>query len=328
MTHDLTTNTPPPRVKYNAELAEAWLEKNRIKDHDPTIEQQVEIFKIDRQNLSGFGYNPSIIRHDNRLLMAYRWHKTRSPATVISIAELGAKGNIVSNSEVEIGDSSIEDPRLFLRGEELWMAWIQSTWPTRPPTCVVMYGRLTYNRGWKVDQASKPEYGENNGSAMEKNWVPWARGRDLCAIYSSFPEQTVIQLDREKVVEEWKTPGPCWPWGLVKGGTTPMPYRGKLMRFFHSTLDNEPPPWRRRYYTGAMVMEPEPPFEVLDISTKPIIQGSPNCEVKPHEAAFYKGNVVFPAGCIQSNFGKWLVSIGVNDCLSAIAVIGNLNLSK
>ena len=94
-----------------------------------------------------------------------------------------------------------------------------------------------------------------------------------------------------------------------------------LLRFFHSRLDNEAVPVRHRYYIGAMLMEPEPPFKVVAVSKQPIFRGSEDDDLNDterHTAFHHKRNVVFPAGAVKDGDG-WLLSFGVNDSACAVA---------
>jgi predicted GH43/DUF377 family glycosyl hydrolase len=117
---------------------------------------------------------------------------------------------------------------------------------------------------------------------------------------------------------ELVTPALRWPYGEIRGGTTPMAYHGKLLKFFHSSLRNEMPPTSWRYYVGAILMEPEPPFQMLAVSQRPILRGS---EVGGDNAVSqFKKNIVFPAGCVEKD-GVFHLSIGINDSQSAIAKI-------
>jgi predicted GH43/DUF377 family glycosyl hydrolase len=95
-------------------------------------------------------------------------------------------------------------------------------------------------------------------------------------------------------------------------------------------LDNEidlPP---RCYYIGACLMKPEPPFDTIAISRKPIIYGSTVDNLTPEarkQCIQWKPKVVFPGGVVERK-DHWLLSVGVNDSAVAIAKITpeNLNL--
>ena len=117
---------------------------------------------------------------------------------------------------------------------------------------------------------------------------------------------------------EMKTPALRWPYGEVRGGTVPLPYDGKLISFFHSSLDNFPPPNPRCYFIGAVLRKDEPPFQMLAISKRPILRGS---EIGGDKSRFHwKAQVCFPLGAIEHESG-WAVSIGCNDSSALICKI-------
>jgi len=151
----------------------------------------------------------------------------------------------------------------------------------------------------------------------------------LYFIYKSSPRHIVCELDGEtgKVVKEHNTEGITWPYGPIKGGIVAGHHDGKLLRFFHSTLDNEEG-WKRRYYVGALLMEPEPPFNVVKISREPILIGSNEDDFSNDERRsipHFKGKVVFPGGAVPID-GGWILSIGINDCACGLVKIKDLKL--
>ena len=117
---------------------------------------------------------------------------------------------------------------------------------------------------------------------------------------------------------EMKTPALRWAWGEIRGGTTPLLYQGKLLSFFHSCLDNFPPPNSRCYFVGAVLRKAEPPFQMLAISKRPILRGS---EIGGDKSRFHwKAQVCFSLGAIDLE-GGWAVSLGCNDSLALICKI-------
>ena len=248
-------------LEHNTKLFAEWLTARGIRSSIPPVSSQTEILPI-LGDLWGYGYNPSIIRYDGKILMAYRWHSEGNLETALAMVELDEAGVVLSKSDIKVErrDGSAEDPRLFVFQDELYCAWVHSNSPDRPMACQMNYGRLIWQdgewllKGWKMQT--------NAGGALEKNWVPFP-GTVLNFIYRQQPVQIILQFIEGQVVHELDSPGPTWAWGEIKGGTTPMPYQGQLLRFFHSTLDNEPPPWRRRYYVGAALMKPEAQLETI-----------------------------------------------------------------
>lgn len=150
--------------------------------------------------------------------------------------------------------------------------------------------------------------------------------KKLYCIFKCHPDHVVYEMDEGgiSIYKEHITPGPRWPYGEIRGGTVPVVCGNKWLRFFHSGLDNE---WfgsqPRRYFVGAYLMEPEPPFRVVTVSKRPIIYGSELCDVPIAERQNiiqYKVNVVFPGGVLERD-GHWLLAVGINDSACAMAKI-------
>lgn len=321
------SDKPPERWLHNEKLAKEWLAKNKVGPLVPSVTKQVPTIPVNRRALSQFGYNPSIIQWRGRFLMAYRWHIQQNLSTSLAMAELDAKGDIIGDRQIELPGTSTEDPKLFVYQTDLYMSWVESNWPSMPPRSVVKYGKLVEGKPWTVPEAFQIKYGKNDGNAMEKNWIFFVAEQGLYCIYQSRP-QVVIQVEGDKVVQEWKSSGCRWPWGPIKGGTVPVPYQGNLLRFAHSTLDNEPPPHPRRYYLLAMLMNPEPPFDVDRISQEPIVRGSEVDELPDMERRSvlqYKPQVIFPGGCLPMH-GGFLVACGINDSQCAILKLSEEHL--
>lgn len=109
------------------------------------------------------------------------------------------------------------------------------------------------------------------------------------------------------VMREFKTKSPAWEWGELRGGTSPLPHRGLWLRFFHSHVDGI-------YRMGALLMESQPPFQVMAVSKWPILSGDDRYK---YGWKFWKPRVVIPYGAIEWN-GGWMVSIGRNDSECAL----------
>ncbi len=124
----------------------------------------------------------------------------------------------------------------------------------------------------------------------------------------------------------FESSGPRWPYGQVRGGTQPLEYEGNLLRFFHSRLDNEIRSGEAPLHcVGAYLMKPEPPFEVVAVSKKPILYGSRKLDnsltkEQRSQCIHRKQNVVFPGGAVKSD-GKFLLAVGVNDSACAIVKV-------
>ena len=138
-----------------------------------------------------------------------------------------------------------------------------------------------------------------------------------------------MEFESTKIVAVHRSPGFKWAYGSIKGGTTPLVYGNHLLSFFHSTLDNEPPPYRRRYYIGAVTFENTPPFAVVSVSKEPILFGSEvddSSEIERSACSHRKEKVVFPVGSAWASPDAAWLSYGVNDCQCAISTVKDFKL--
>lgn len=304
----------PIRLRYNQDLATAVIGKSGIHSRYPSVREQVATLVLHTENLKPFGYNPSIIEFDGKLMMLYRYHEG-TPATKLAGAIIGDAGHVLASTELIQNAKSQEDPKLFRIGESICFSCVQSTFPVVPLRSTVWYGEFVSAPSEMVQIT--PKLPRNDGSAMQKNWVFWSNHDKIYCLFRCHPTQQIYELDGERPKQLYETEGPRWPYGIIRGDTAPLEYEGKLLRFFHSALDNDPG-IRRRYFIGCCLMEPKPPFKTVRVSKKPILYGSEVCDVKRKDCAHFKPGVVFGGGAIARS-DSWLLSIGINDCQAAIA---------
>lgn len=282
-------------------------------------------------------YRTHIMAEKGQSLQMVRKHFVSIGRCALAICSLDDNFKPGSNQWLDLtgptGVEHHEDPRFFMFRGEPHLTFTQTRFYTdRPYTCVIKYARLTLkgNR-WKIAEVFWPKYGNNDNQSVEKNWAFFEHGQNLYCTYCDWPNHRVLKLDGEKVIDEWVSPAAAWEWGQIRGGTSPIPYGAKLLTFFHSSMDIEPAPFYRRYFSGAYLMNSTPPFAITDISRKPFLAGSEldGHAPDPRRPDGWKPKVVFPGGCI-SDGSKWLVSFGVNDWQCAIArlTVDHLMLCK
>ncbi len=319
---------------HNEGKAREWLKDNGGEALFPAVSKQIKAMRVNPVALHPYGYNPSIIRHNGRLLMAYRYHPNNNLSTRLAMAEFDGQWNVVKNYEIQVPSQSqsSEDPRLFTFQGQLWMSWVDADFPSPAPTSTVKIGRITQiSSAWNIEDMKQPlREGGNRGTDVEKNWVFFEHDQQLHWLYKTINgSQFIEQLENGTGNVAHTSKAPRWAWGEIRGGTTPLPYNGKLIRFFHSSLDFEMPPAQRRYFMGAAIMEPEPPFKTVAVSKSPIVIGSELEDLTETERAgclAHKQKVVFPAGAIIHEDG-WVVSVGLNDCESALLMVKEKNLN-
>ena len=138
----------------------------------------------------------------------------------------------------------------------------------------------------------------------------------LFCIYSNHPERIVLELEGDKVVREYRSKPLPWAWGEIRGGTTPILFKGVLIQFFHSCFHHTKERSGWQYHIGCCVCSPEPPFEMLAISSHPILSGH---EWKNPKAHHQQSGVAIPYGCVNDGPEAILLSTGINDSCCAVS---------
>lgn len=262
-------------------------------------------------------YNPSIIVHEGRELISYRHHPNRTWRTQIILDGLPVK------FPYPVSTCAHEDMRLFEFKGELWASYVCSRGSRLEPKCITGYGQLVrMPEFWVIKEHFQPAMSDNDWSGMSKNYVGFEHGGRIHLIYNDQNVLTMSNDDRNNV--QWcNSHEPAeWTWGMIRGGTSPLPYKGNWLRFFHSRIwPSRDEPWR--YHIGALLMEPEPPFNVIQVSSKPILSGD---ESGDPMIWHYKPNCCLPYGVIEDGDG-WIVSLGINDAHCAVLRLkeGDLN---
>jgi predicted GH43/DUF377 family glycosyl hydrolase len=311
-----------PRIARNKSALEKYLADNGIESLWPSIENQLFTYTI--KNLPVGAYNPSIIRFRGRLVMTYRFHSGTSK-TKLGIADLDENFNVLGSETLNLEEDetfSTEDSKLFIWKGELWILFTVSTWPNFPSSQMKI-AKLYKPDHWRF--SDKEQYFLPDRQTLDKNHVALVHDDVFNIIYRSNQPQDgelnqIIYSPFEK--REMKTPALRWAYGEVRGGTVPLPYDGKLISFFHSSLDSFPPPATRCYFLGCVLRKAEPPFQMLAISKRPILRGS---ETGGVECFHRKPRVVFPLGAIEHD-GGFLVSVGINDSQCALVKISPKDL--
>lgn len=253
-----------------------------------------------------FGYNPTCIEFRGKQIVVYRYHPDKkSWRTQLAIQDGDVSHPI--HSPENFKDYSLEDGRLFKFKGKLHISYVCARSIGTLARCVVQYGELKFDgRVWSIVDHQQPLIFGNDFSGMQKNYSFWESGGKLyCAVQRS-PEQVVYELDGEKVVKEHKTTTPRWEFGQMRGGTMPLDYNGMWLQFFHTQRQL---PSGASWVMGALLMEKEPPFQIVAVSKRPILVGN---EQYFHGSKFWKPNVAICYGAIALD-NLFLISIGIND---------------
>ncbi len=185
-----------------------------------------------------------------------------------------------------------------------------------------------FDEEWNCKKMDYPKIGGNPGSMekiqkhsdYEKNWLWFIHAENLVLLYKANPWKMFIFGNRWSEKEEIKGEGVTWPYGEIRGGTTPVKVGDYYFTFHHSSL-----PWKgryRRYYAGCLAFDAKPPFTPRLITAEPLLIGSQN-----DTWAQRKPLVVFPCGAIIKD-ETWLITLGVNDMVSAWLEVPHQDLLK
>lgn len=285
-----------------------------------------QVVMLDRRRLlpATYQFNPTIATHDRALWMVYRritpdeW--LAGPRTV-GLCRLGAdlqpdpESNVDLSARIEDppgADRWHADPRLFHRGNELWLSYHDNyrlyVTPIDPSR---LADRL---RPTGIDLAGR------SPRERERNWGFFEDG-DFKAVYS-IPSHVVLKL-RETGTRFEASPlyenGVRLPWDVARwgephGGCMPSKVGNHWFAFFQSASYDASTD-RRHYYVGFYGFEAEPPHRVAFMSVAPLLAARDF----EGELSFYKDwAVVYPSGAVYLD-GRWLVSLGVHDRKPALA---------
>ena len=269
-------------------------------------------------------YNPSLVSAGEGFLMAYRSEPEDFKVSELVLAELDGERNVLRNQKLKVPGvekgCSLEDPRLFWFAEELYIAFsiarygLEGGWK-----CVQAYGRLAKKgRSWSLTKVWVPKYGANDWSSKEKNWVFFeAEGVLRCVYDMGAAGWTVLELEGDEVVQEWRHPALRWRWGRISGGTPAVDWQGQKLAMFHSWERH--PRRHRLYHAGWIAFAATAPHAPTLISPSPVLTAKEEWGM-PEVAAGWQPLCVFPGG-LEVYGHKALVAYGRNDLDCALDVL-------
>ena len=264
-------------------------------------------------------YNPSIARHNGKIIMAYR-AESYTAVSRVAYARLDSEMRVREAGSVPLPeddpDCHWEDPRLCVCDGHLYLmaAYIRLV---VPPVC--------RQRLFEIDavtmepiQEVKMTFGKLGG--IEKNWTPFedAFGQ-LAFVYQQRPRM-VIEVGSMRGHES-EAPAIAPAGNTLSGRTPPVRMGDSYLEFVGGW--HRIPTRNGRYWFGAQLFGAKPPYKVTNFTKEPLLWGS---EGSPtiHSPRPNAGHpcCVFPAGAIVDG-DDVTVSVGVNDsycCLMRYSV--------
>lgn len=298
----LPPGTPWPAGAWTPYCRACW-KAGRIASPDrlPPRRVRIDPARLVAEPDTGRAFNPSLTRHRDRWLMAYRtgWAGSR-----IAVCEVDVTTGVVGPSEVldlahPRAGVGAEDPRLFVWRGQLHVAFTAYDGVRTHQLYASVSDSL------RVERLFEPRYPMR--AAWEKNWQ-FFEGTDggLYCVYSIDPH-IVLLVDGERVEHAGQTECPVrWDGGLLRGGCPPVLVDGEYWHWFHGAKEEGEP--NRRYSVGLYTFEAEPPFRVRRAMTTPVAWAS---ERDFAESGNYC-RVAFPGGAVLDR-GRWHVAVGVHD---------------
>lgn len=295
---------------------------------NPDFNQLVDDFYIESKQLIIPGYphafNPSIVRYQGKLLLSFRVipGSIKTFDSLIGLIWLNDEFEAISKPQIlDLQEgiplhSRAEDARLVVVGEKLYMVYSDNRDQKVTKGGFRLHvAKLNFDgeRFSVLPSVRLLDYDMADPLRREKNWSPFAYENELHLIYSLEPHR----IYRYDGTSSCKTVGLSyssleWPDSILRGGTPALPIDNeRYLSFFHSfsvmaseQSKNVP---IDHYFMGAYTFSREAPFEILQVSPRPIIgQGF-------YEGPYYKPYwkpallVVFPGGFVFDDQHIWVV---------------------
>lgn len=258
---------------------------------------------------NGHGYNAAT---DGDVYI-YRYHSGSWQTKLAIFSDGGGAAQDVRMPK-ECDGHSLEDARIFVFKGQRHISYTVAKQLDQTFVCIQAYGPLEKIDGqWTVTQHIVPKVRGNDFRGLQKNWTYFERNGHLYFIYGiNGTTQIVHELIGDKVVNTYESDAPKWKWGEIRGGAV-TPWRGHLLRIFHSRTGSGHKHYDFRYYIGAALMEAEPSFRTVAVSSFPILAG----DERYVDCKHWKPNCALPYGLVVDG-EKITVSLGINDCQCAL----------
>lgn len=324
------------------------------------LEENISDFVLETKRIHIPGYphafNAAIVKWHDALLMSFRIIPNPKDSFLSRIGLVWLNENFEPIGEPHILNlrefSSVphrtEDARLICLEDRLFMVYQDNTELKISKKGFRMYvAELCYNGTMffaKNPICLSPFEGENP-SIREKNWVPFIYENQLFLAYSLNPHRIFLSLlDTGECQTAFNTSFLIqWKWGVLRGGTPALIVNDQYLAFFHSsikmTTSHSAGKNMDHYFIGAYTFSAQPPFEITQISSRPII-GKNFYEGNRYKPYWQSIQAVFPCGFIVDDqhiwlsYGRqdheiWVVKVDKQGLLqSLIPVKSSLNTAK
>lgn len=327
-TNDIDVNSIELLNSNNANYTPYLVDKHNIETNkfiESSLYEQNNSIKFLDLNYTrrNFEFNSSIFKvNDKKYLITRNSQFVSQKMTLNSLKlyEYDTLKQINLNLKEEVDFEQFEDPRVLVHDDKIYVSCATYV---HDAFHLVHQKMLVFDKDFNHIDNIHFKYGFNGinlkeNTGIEKNWTFFVYNDKLMCIYKLSPH-TVLEFDwNGNLLTEYITHNSFqsnWKYGIPRGGTNPIYKDGYYISFFHSHIY-----WgkgKRRYFMGYYKFNPIPPFNIIETSNKPILQGNEKDErMYPEENPL----VVFPCGAILDD-DKCLISLGVNDEKTAILTI-------
>lgn len=255
--------------------------------------------------------NCSLLPFRDRLLLAYRVGWERSSIYMCDVRPDWSVGpsRRLTLRHPHARDGQ-EDPRLFTRNGNLYMAFIG----VRHPATVARQLFAQLNDHLEPIRVWEPEFAWPMGDAKqwEKNWQPFERDGELFAVYSMEPWR-VVRLYDGRAVPEMQAGNVSWKYGHTRGGAPPVRVGDEYYAFFHGTDKSQYHDGQPAIYSVGCVVFDANTFQPKRYTPSPILwpvfEDVPR---GPHGGHSWYAATAFVCGAYLDG-DTWVLSYGHND---------------
>ena len=309
---------------YSNYLIENVILKDKLFEEISLFEQNQNIKVLDlNYTKRNFEFNSSLFKlNDKKYLITRNSQFVSKKMTLNSLKlyEYDSLKPINLNIKEEVDFEQFEDPRVLVYNDKIYVSCATYT----HDACHLVHQKmLVFDKNFNHIDNIHFKYGFNGmdlkqNVGIEKNWTFFVHNDKLMCVYKLSPH-TVLEFDWEgNLLTEYITHNKFqsnWNYGIPRGGTNPIYKDDYYIGFFHSYIY-----WgngKRRYFMGYYKFNSKPPFNIIEISNKPMLYASEKDErMYPEENPL----VVFPCGAIIED-DKCLISLGINDEKTGILTI-------
>ena len=231
-------------------------------------------------------YNAGAVSYQNKLLLAVRIEtfdrgllNGKNSRVILTFADKEFRGyqgdqKIVLKHNGEEVD--IEDPRLFSFKGEIWMAYNTTLSGVASGIRQMYLAKLDLTNG--LPSNIEPKRIAYDKVETEKNWTPFEYEGELYFI-SHLSKQNVFKVNPEtgEAIEQSSQETVLWPYGQLRGGSPALVLNdNEYITFFHSSKHYilASGDQKNIYFAGALTFSRKPPFEILRMTKKPIMDSS------------------------------------------------------